>query len=478
MVITETLIMVLVAVLFRLLAGRFEKIRGWLLLSVSTLAIFWLQPAMPIRFLEFWLPVGTLALTVFAWLVTADPDQKSDRSNLWTALFMVGLVLIVASARYAGLGEIITASRPPQISQVLVGLFLLVLVALAFGRFARPGRLWLTGGTIVMLLIFLILKVPQFSLWGSIVLRNLVGQSSAAASPFDIRWLGFSYVAFRLIHTLQDRQSGRMEAYSLMDTVNYVIFYPSITAGPIYRLPRFVKDALKPITMFSAEFGEAFYRLTVGIFKKFAIANTLALLALNAQNAGQIESTGWSWVLVYAYAFQIYFDFAGYTDIAIGIGMLMGVTLPENFKRPYLKSNLTQFWNNWHITLTQWFRSYFFNPFTRHLRKNYKQLSVGWIILITQISTMGLIGLWHGVTPNYLMWGMWHGVGLFINNRFSDWMKPRAAIIQQRPVLQKILDVFNTVLTFNFVALGWVFFTLPSLDLSWRVFGQLFGLSG
>ena len=181
---------------------------------------------------------------------------------------------------------------------------------------------------------------------------------------------------------------------------------------------------------------------------------------------------------MYAYAFQIYFDFAGYTDIAIGLGLLMGVTLPENFKQPYLKKNLTQFWNNWHITLTQWFRSYFFNPFTRHLRKNYKQLPVGWIVLITQISTMGLIGLWHGVTANYLLWGMWHGVGLFINNRFSDWMKPRAAIIQQRPVLQKILDGFNTVLTFNYVALGWVFFALPSLDLSWRVFGMLFGLDG
>lgn len=478
MLITETLILVLAAVLFRLLVSRFEKIRGWLLLGVSTLAIFWLQPPMPIRFLDFWLPVGTLSLSVFAWLVTADAEQKSDRSNLWAALFMVGLVLIVASARYAGLGEIITNTRPPQISQVLVGLLLLILVSFVLGRFARPGRVWLTIGMITLLIIFLILKVPKFSLWGSIGLRNLVGQSSAAASPFDIRWLGFSYVAFRLIHTWQDRQSGRMEAYSLMDTVNYVIFYPSISAGPIDRLPRFVNDTRRPIIMFSDEFGQAFYRLTVGIFKKFAIANTLALLALNAVNAGQIQSTGWSWVLVYAYAFQIYFDFAGYTDIAIGIGMLMGVTLPENFKRPYLKSNLTQFWNNWHITLTQWFRSYFFNPFTRHLRKNYKQLPVGWIVLITQISTMGLIGLWHGVTPNYLMWGMWHGLGLFINNRFSDWMKPRAAVIQQRPVLQKILDGFNTFITFNFVALGWVFFALPSLDLSWRVFGQLFGLSG
>jgi D-alanyl-lipoteichoic acid acyltransferase DltB (MBOAT superfamily) len=433
---------------------------------------------MPIRFLDFWLPVGTISLTVFAWLLTADTDQKRDRGNLWTAIFMVGLVLLVAVARYAGLGEIITASRPPQINQVLVGVLILVLVSLALGRFAKPERAWLIGGMVVVLLIFLILKVPQFALWGSMTLRSLVDQSTATASPLDIRWLGFSYVAFRLMHTWLDRKSGRLEAYSLMDMVNYVIFFPSLSAGPIDRLPRFVKDAHKPIVILSPELGEAFYRLAVGIFKKFALADTLAMLALNPLNADQIQSTGWSWVLVYAYAFQIYFDFAGYTDIAIGVGQLMGITLPENFNRPYLKSNLTQFWNNWHMTLTQWFRAYFFNPFTRYLRKNYRHLSVGWIVLITQLSTMVLIGFWHGVTFNFLFWGLWHGLGLFINNRFSDWMKPRATALQDRPKFQKLLDGFNTFLTFNYVALGWVFFALPSLDLSWRVFGQLFGWTG
>jgi alginate O-acetyltransferase complex protein AlgI len=104
------------------------------------------------------------------------------------------------------------------------------------------------------------------------------------------------------------------------------------------------------------------------LFKKFVIADALALIALNDMLATQVNSTGWMWVHLYAYAFQIYFDFSGYTDIAIGIGRLVGINLPENFLSPYTKPSLTQFWNNWHITLTQWFRSYFFNPFNRWMR--------------------------------------------------------------------------------------------------------------
>jgi len=97
----------------------------------------------------------------------------------------------------------------------------------------------------------------------------------------------------------------------------------------------------------------------IGLFKKFALADSLALIALNAVNAGQVKSSGWMWLILYAYAFQIYFDFSGYTDIAIGMGRWLGIRLPENFAHPYLKPNLTLFWNSWHITLAQWFRAYF-----------------------------------------------------------------------------------------------------------------------
>jgi len=476
MVISDLLILVGFAFLLRFLSQG--KNRSLLLLVASTLAIFWLQPATPIRFLDFWLPVLTLFVSIVSWLLTAETAQKQDRRNWFSSGIVLILVLIIASTRYVGLDEILTASRPPNIIQVLFGLGILSIFTILLKRFSRPTSAWLVGGMIFLLILFLILKVPQFSLWTSIGLRILVEQSTTSASALDIRWLGFSYVAFRLIHTLRDRQSGKLADVSLADYLNYIIFFPSFSAGPIDRLPRFVKDLQKPVVFFSPELGDAFYRLTIGIFKKFALADTLSLVALNSQNAAQLHSTGWSWILVYAYAFQIYFDFVGYTDIAIGLGQLLGITLPENFNRPYLKSNLTQFWNNWHMTLTMWFRAYFFNPFTRSLRSRYRSLSVSWIVLITQISTMLLIGLWHGVTWNFVLWGVWHGLGMFVQNRFSDWMKPRQVAISERPRLQQALNVFNTLLTFHFVALGWIWFALPDPGLSMNVFSRLFGLAG
>src|SRR5512141_1685286 len=107
------------------------------------------------------------------------------------------------------------------------------------------------------------------------------------------------------------------------------------------------------------------------------------------------------------------------------MGRLMGIRLPENFAAPYLKPNLSQFWNSWHMTLTQWFRSYFFNPLTRALQSSRRPLPTWLMILVTQLNTMILIGLWHGITPGFAIWGAWHGVGLFIHNRWADFMRPR-----------------------------------------------------
>jgi D-alanyl-lipoteichoic acid acyltransferase DltB (MBOAT superfamily) len=128
------------------------------------------------------------------------------------------------------------------------------------------------------------------------------------------------------------------------------------------------------------------------------------------------------------------------------------------------------------MTLTQWFRAYFFNPFTRSLRTRYRQLSPAWIILITQLSTMLLIGLWHGITWNFVLWGVWHGLGLFVHNRYSDWVKPRMARWGDRLRLQQAINVLNVLVTFNFVALGWIWFALPQVSLSLQVFTRLFGI--
>ena len=478
MSIIEILLLTFVAVLVRLVIAtkRGSSFRGWIFLILSILAIFWLQPATPIRFLDFWLPVLTLGITIFSWLLTAGREQVRTKQTLLTAAVVFLLILLIALTRYLGWDGIFTANRPPQIQQVLVGIGLLTLAALLLGWFGKSTNRWQNAGILALLIIFIILKLPELTQWLSGMVRGWVGQSTANASALDIRWLGFSYVAFRLIHTLRDRQAGRLPVVSLRDYINYVIFFPAISAGPIDRIQRFSKDLEQPVGIDLSNFGNAFNRILVGLFKKFALADTLALIALNSQNATQIQAGGWGWLLVYAYTFQIFFDFSGYTDIAIGLGKLLGIQLPENFNRPYLKPNLTQFWNNWHMTLTQWFRAYFFNPFTRSLRTRYRNLSPAWVILITQLSTMLLIGLWHGITWNFVLWGAWHGLGLFVQNRYSDWVSPRMSQWQDRSRIQRTMNVLNVLVTFNFVALGWVWFALPQVSLSTQVFSRLLGI--
>lgn len=480
MTLPDILLLALVALIYRVLVSTRlgATWRGWLLLVLSVLAVFWLQPAMSIRWLDFWLPVLTLSITVFSWLLTAEKEQVRERQTLLTAGVMLALVVLIALTRYISPEGLLTANRPPQIPQVLLGLLLLAAFGWLLSRPDKTRVAWQAAGILFLLLVFILLKLPALTLWLSSLARGWVGQSTANASPLDIRWLGYSYIAFRLIHTLRDRQFGRLPAVSLQAYVNYVIFFPALSAGPIDRVQRFTKDLQQPLNRDPQLFITAFNRILVGLFKKYVLADTLALVALNNQNASQLQANGWVWILVYAYTFQIYFDFAGYTDIAIGLGQLLGVQLPENFNRPYLKPNLTQFWNNWHMTLTQWFRAYFFNPITRWLRTRYRDLSPAWMILITQLSTMVLIGLWHGITWNFVLWGVWHGLGMFAQNRYSDWVRPHLSRLEQHPRLQRVLNVFNIVLTFHFVALGWVWFALPQVSSSLNVFAHLIGLGG
>jgi D-alanyl-lipoteichoic acid acyltransferase DltB (MBOAT superfamily) len=127
------------------------------------------------------------------------------------------------------------------------------------------------------------------------------------------------------------------------------------------------------------------------------------------------------------------------------------------------------------MTLTQWFRAYFFNLFNRWIRR-YKNIPLWGMILIGQVATMLLIGLWHGITINFIFWGLWHGLGLFLQNRWSDFVRVRFPNLGQDTRLQAALQIGGVLLTFHFVALGWVFFALSQPVLSWQVFMKLFGL--
>jgi alginate O-acetyltransferase complex protein AlgI len=449
--------------------------RTYLLLAFSVLAIYWFQPLLPLRSFDFWLPSLSLALVILIWLITSQSGAWRTRQNIIGFSIILGLVTLIDLARYFLPTPVLTATTPPQFLQYFVFTLIIGPIILVVTWISHRSSGTISGTIILLILLLVILKTPELSLKVSVFFRTLANRQVENASFTDLRWLGFSYLAFRLIHVLRDKQMARLPELSLPEFATFVVFFPSLVAGPIDRAERFAQDLRKDFALTQDETLLAGQRVFLGLFKKFVIADALGLIALNDTLAAQVRTAGWMWIIVYAYAFQIYFDFSGYTDIAIGIARLVGIKLPENFVAPYTKPNLTQFWNNWHMTLTQWFRSYFFNPVNRWIR-GFRNIPAWIMILIGQLATMLLIGLWHGITFNFILWGLWHGLGLFTQNRWSDFIRTRYPNLGQNTSLRPILQIGGILLTFHFVALGWVFFALSEPSLSWLVFRKLFNL--
>ncbi len=445
--------------------------RQWALFVGSVLAIYWLQPPLTIRRLDFLFPTATLALVIASWLATRAPDQPVTRADRLAALVIAALVLALSFGRYLVPAYRLTPSAPPPPAQVAV--WLLGGMGALWGMAHWRGKRWRLALALGVIALFAVLKTEALGTAASRLLRTWQGQTTQLARAEELSWLGFSYVAFRLLHTLRDRQTGQLPALTLREYVTYAIFFPAFTAGPIDRAERFLGDlrALPPLD--ATRFVHGGMRLAVGIGKKFVVADSLALLALNVTNAQQAQSAAGLWVLLYAYAFQLYFDFSGYTDIAIGLGQWCGIRLPENFNQPYLKRNITVFWQSWHITLSQWVRSYVFLPLSRALLTRPRKPSPTVLALIGQLATMLAIGLWHGVTWGFVIWGLWHGVGLFVHKVYSDHTRPWYLRLRQHPRLSRAVEIAGVAITFHFVVLGWVWFALPDLAISWDVFVRL-----
>lgn len=455
-----------------IVVNQFKRERSLALLAVSAFVVYWLQPIQDPINLTFWIPTLTLIVTVGSWLLTSVPEKRTWREN-WNAVAVLSTVVLFFDLnRYFKL-ENLFVTDTPRIQLAVVVIIAVVTVCLLLGQIKRFPAFILILSVLVIIALLVFLKVP--SGWAKLIetVAGLRGKDAGEVSALS--WLGFSYIAFRLMHTILDRKSGRLPAVSLAEYVNYVIFFPAFTAGPIERIERFVTNLNQPSVLDRNGWLDAGTRLFIGLFKKFVIADSLAWFALSDGFAQYVHSAGWMWVLLYAYSLRIYFDFSGYTDIAIGLAKLMNIHLPENFNAPYLKPNLTQFWNSWHMTLTQWFRSYFFNPLTRFMRSVKLPLPQVLMILFAQVATMALIGLWHGITLSFLFWGLWHGVGLFIHNRWSDWMRTRTPAWSKTGWGARAWNYAGVFLTFQYVTLGWLFFCLSTPALAWNALLKLFG---
>lgn len=473
------------------------RTRGHALLVASIVALYLLQPPLPIRFSDFLLPTTSLLLAVAGWWWTKDLRLGIDDLRLqrvfsrddWLTLGLsFGVVLLLSLFRYIPAEYRLTPSRPPSPLAVLVFLSLFILIIGFITRHTthhapRTPVLSLAEGTLpalLILLLFILLKTEPFAAAISFLGRSLTGQDTSLASANDLNWLGFSYLAFRLLHTLRDRQTGLLPDMSLREYLTYALFFPALTAGPIDRAERFTPElrALPELHGLDAvRWLDGLIRIGTGLFKKFVIADALAQgVALTPTLAAQAQSTPWLWVLLYGYALRLFFDFSGYSDIAIGLGILFGIRLPENFDYPYLKTNLTSFWQSWHITLSNWARFYVFSPLSRWLLKRPVKPSPTVIVLMTQLATMITIGLWHGVSWNFLIWGIWHGVGLFVHKEWSGRTRQWYRTLNNKPMQKRLWTFLAWLLTFHYVIIGWVWFLLPTPTLAAQTILRLFGL--
>jgi alginate O-acetyltransferase complex protein AlgI len=474
MTLQEISILIVSALLLGLVSWKWQ--RANLLMISSIIFLYWLQPETALRGLGFWLPTAGLLITVISWVLTSSPEVRRAKGNLQTLVLIFSAVIVIGVLGLFDSSNLLGFVNPPRTWQAAALLFAGIGLT---GMLVRSGRnfaasLW--PSFVLIIALFVILKTPFLAQKASELWRHLSGQSLVLASPYDLKWLGFSYAAFRILHTIRDRQAGRLPDVTLREYLTFVIFFPALAAGPIAKLKDVADQIQTSTNTFQINLARGGERVIRGLFKKFVIADSLAVFALNSQNASHPGSPLGAWMLLYSFSLQIYFDFSGYTDIAIGLAKFLDIQLPENFNRPYLQTNLTQFWNNWHMTLTNWFRAYVFNPLSRSLRKKKHPVLV--ILLITQILTMVLVGLWHGVTINFVIWGIWHGLGLLIQNRWSSLLVEKNNSSQEPGRFGRIQELFGILLTFHYVTLGWIWFVLPTPDQGWSYLKILFGAGG
>lgn len=218
--------------------------------------------------------------------------------------------------------------------------------------------------------------------------------------------LGISFYTFQTMSYTIDVYRGEVEANSnIIDFATYVTLFPQLIAGPIVRY-KSIKDQLSSRKVTTSLMSEGIERFVIGLTKKMLIANNCALLADNIFNLhGDDLSAGLAWLGVIAYSFQIYFDFSGYSDMAIGLGKLFGFNFPENFNYPYTARSIREFWKRWHMTLSSWFRDYLYIPLGGNQHgptRTYINLFI--VFLIT--------GLWHGANWTFIIWGLFHGLNV------------------------------------------------------------------
>jgi D-alanyl-lipoteichoic acid acyltransferase DltB (MBOAT superfamily) len=347
-----------------------------------------------------------------------------------------------------------------------VGNFLL---ALAFGSLkdGRLRRLLFWIGVLLNLSVLVYFKYYNF------FAASVINAASQLGWGLDIGFIevalpiAISFLTFHALSYLIDVYNRRLPpSRSLVDILLYISFFPHLIAGPIVRAKAFLEQAARISDPANIRLGYAVSLILGGLFKKVIIANYISTDFVDDVFRSPADHTSLDLLLgMYAYGIQIYCDFSAYTDIAIGVANLLGYEFPQNFNQPYRAATLQDFWRRWHITLSSWLRDYLYIPLGGSRRGEL-------IALRNIIVTMGLGGLWHGASFNFVIWGLLHGCWL-AGERILGVTADKA-----RLKWPAALRFAGWLITVHFVCATWVFFRSPSLESALSYFDGLFSLSG
>jgi D-alanyl-lipoteichoic acid acyltransferase DltB (MBOAT superfamily) len=273
--------------------------------------------------------------------------------------------------------------------------------------------------------------------------------------PTIILPLAISFFTFQQIAYLVDCYRQHVEDHNFADYLLFVCYFPQLIAGPIIHHKEIMHQFARPEGCNGEKFCSGLLLLSVGLFKKIILADAFAATANSGFDRLSDPTALEAWICSLSYTLQLYFDFSGYTDMALGIAKIMGIDLPQNFNSPYKAVNIQDFWQRWHMTLSRFLRDYVYIPLGGNRTAVYRNLFV----------TFLLGGLWHGAGWTFIVWGALHGAATVVHRLWS-----KTGMVMPK--------MFGWALTFCFVNFAWIFFRARSLQSAWTLSTGLFGMNG
>lgn len=318
------------------------------------------------------------------------------------------------------------------------------------------SRYYLTLGLAINLGLLGVFKYSNFVVENLNILFESISISFSVPAPGILLPIGISFYTFQALSYLIDVYKKRTPVQNnIVDLALYISLFPQLIAGPIVRYNDIATQLSKRDNNL-ANFSSGIERFTIGLAKKVLIANQFALLADTAFSIAPSNlSTVIAWAGIVAYTFQIYFDFSGYSDMAIGLGRMFGFKFLENFNFPYIAKSIREFWRRWHISLSNWFRDYLYIPLGGNRKGNYRTY---FNLLIVFFVT----GIWHGASWNFVAWGMIHGLFMIIEKLGFD------------RILERMWKPIQHIYTLFIVMMAWVLFRANDFTHAWGYFKSMF----